>query len=709
MLERRVQFPRELISSFGSEGPGVTLENTEENLLFLCLYHIEQHIDQLRAYRHVEKNWLSRDIKTMAPAEYITLAKEINRFAADALVTVKDENGAAGEFLERGVTITLETGIPDVEFDSKVIFNFENYEILKQIHGKKVADDYQLFSILLELECDPLKDQPWLKQLEYWENVVENYEGTAGLQAYQRVKKYINPKTAAVKMEIFSQALEDKIAAMADPIHCAAFALSQLSAIHSFAHANRRSARIFMNTLLMMLGRAPILIPPAAVSEYYLAMEKSTALDVTELEALLRLYANQVTQGSDNKLSVEFVRKFNFENKLEVDVTEFKYLFTPIVPSPFFNYLSARIIDSKFYLEQANKYVNSAPKVAKFYYERSKRLAKTDALNPTLGAAILAAQHVTAQPSNQSGKLKPIYAIAPHETARLSAADAKHAGLFHLLQPERLAILIKDKHNTISLTSLDSFNSLDFILREAKAMRLKAGEFTIDIIRHSKDVSNRAKIVKEYIEKEFGTVKNSKGSDEIRVSETGTVLILIGKILMPDIEQTLMRLSFLIFESRYVQRSTKINPLEKYELFEGSKPMKLRATERIVMRALQHNHKEQPIVVFDNEWTGNFPILSADAKEFLSQTARLDPNSKQFANKITHLFSRVTNDKGYFNEIIKQVKLYHDSTKGALFSNLNRFFKAPETELPDKAIALITSYAESEALGSFRMRQAGKI
>jgi hypothetical protein len=100
--------------------------------------------------------------------------------------------------------------------------------------------------------------------------------------------------------------------------------------------------------------------------------------------------------------------------------------------------------------------------------------------------------------------------------------------------------------------------------------------------------------------------------------------------------------------------------------------------------------------------------LSLAAKVFFVDTARLKPESKQFADKVKKVFSRVTDDNDYFKEMIKQVQFYHKCATGNLYCHLSRFFKKPETELPDKALTLITGYAESETLAEFRMRQSAR-
>jgi hypothetical protein len=645
----------------------------------------------------------------LTPADFITLAKEINAIAADSLTILKPETGTAGEFLQSISIVRQETGLSGEEFKRELFYSEQNYEILKRTHGKDVAQNYSYFSEFLRLELEPIMNRSVEQQLRFLASLTRNYQDHPCQQAYSLTSKFIDSSTVPADFLAYAEMLTAKIAAGCHPIHIAAFALSQHAQLHAFAHGNRRTARIFINTLLMMLGHAPIVIPKEEVNKYYLAIERATQQDVSELEYLLRGYASHTAPNFEIKLKDKF---YPLMVKLESGETLLceEFDFTLTLPAQLGPISIAATLNNcqnaaEAYLNQAIKFQVSHSVVADFYYRGYKRLTQREV--PELAETICAgkqkesAKFNTSLDDTESAVLskfkKPIYHIAMHETARLTGAEAQTAGLFTKLSTVNLAVLFKDQENNISLTHMDPRTPLTFLLREAKKMR---GTYTVDVFRCDFNLSGNDKVVHAEIAK-LGKIVNQKGNNQTRILTKQTLLILAGKLFAPE-KDVILNLN--VFNSRYSKEEKKIPVhLHGATLIEGSKTYLARETERMLQLIVGMKTETMPAVVFDKGWTYAYNRLTPKAQQALRDCLHETHGKKYQAYvKEESLKTEGAARQAVVEKLDENLNIYRQEAKRSVYGTLATFFHSIKTPMPDSALSCMTSYVETEELGIFR-------
>jgi prophage maintenance system killer protein len=695
MQARQKKFPVELFHSFGSEQSDIDLPAADENLLFQALFRMEQMIDQFRAYMHVEQNWLQKDITVLTAQDIIQLIKEINGFAGHALTSVKDENGVAGEYLKFSIQTFRPTGIPDVDFERTAIFSKTNYDLLKTIYDEKTATDYQDFCALVSVETAPLSNEKFALKMQAFQTLLENYADDPRGKAFQKVAGSVNPERVPQQMQEFANTVIAKIAAQQDPYQLAALVLYRIADDHSFPHANRRTARIFMNSLLMLLGLPPVVIPREAVDEYYWAIFKSSHDNVDMLATLLKKYAAANPLNDSRFLDSVFPFNFNYDNKLfKCQALGFAYIDPVPLPA-----LTSTVIDAELYLQKARQFMQSHPAVAKFYYVRSKRLDPQRPGDEALEELIKKVRIFEPEKPTPPKKYKPIYFITKHETARLSGQAVADSAIYASLQDTDLGILIKDDKR-VSFTVMDSGTALEFIQREASLMGEK---FTIDVIRSKKNPTGNDLLVLQAMETIFGKkILNSKGEYQPRLSELGSVLMMSNGIKSPAKEDVLENNLF-----NKMTKKTKILP--SFAVVEGSKKTFYRGTERHFVIFKQPKVKTLPVVVVDNGWTHDYPVMTPDVAQKFYACVN-DPQSivetREVPDAITDAARRKDVNAWYAANGVKDtLPFYRQDIQDNLYLQLAGFFnQSNKPPLPHKPLSIITEYAETEELALFRMR-----
>jgi hypothetical protein len=709
MSSSHKKFPLYLQDSFGAEESLVELADQRENYIFNSLFRIEQHMDQYHAYKYAENNWLTKDISTLTAADFITLAKEINRIAGRSLMAVKDENGAAGEYLRHAINLPVNTGLEGETFEDSVTFSQHNYAILFQTHGKKTAELYYEFCHLLELEYRPSTELEAEKSIAAWAEIVTNYSDTPAAKAYALVKTIVNPRLVPKQMDIFSRLLVAHIAAKKDPITLAAFILSQLPTVHAFSHANSRSSRIFMNTVLMMSGHDSIYIPAVKADDYYLCLKEYRGGNIKPLKNLLE-ECSKLHSATPSLTSNFFPRYFSLDASLSLKSHELEYAYLlPPVIQDYFPASHDTQINAAFYLQRALKYVGTNLKVAKFYYTAAQRMANTEKLNPELAARIQTNRTPLDLQNKPIPKFKSLYMIAPHETARMSAKRNQEDGLVAYLTGQRYAVVIIDKQKNVSMTVIDRTDSLGFILDEVSAMKVKTGNFTIDVIKDFSATTAGAltdlKVIQNYLANTFNnTVKNSKGTTDVRTTKTSALMIIAGKLQTPARDHIQKRIPFSVFNIRYSPPDPASAVLKEWVAYEGSKSFQARLTERmLVSDSTPANKNTQPTLVFNEEWTGNFPELSAKVNQFFA--AACGKTSEAVMVELKKILP--PRPQVWLEEVVRQTMMHERYSRKCLYFRLNGFFNKPNTPtMPQNAIAAITAYAESEELAGFRFYKA---
>ena len=293
--------------------------------------------------------------------------------------------------------------------------------------------------------------------------------------------------------------------------------------------------------------------------------------------------------------------------------------------------------------------------------------------------------------------LRKIVHIAPGETARLSAEHTHHTDLLVRLSIKHTAIVFKDKFGNISVTHFDKQTSFEFVHHEKNYMK---GDYSVDIIKHAEDKSEFAKnVMHAAIMRRLGTtVNNSKNNSDIRSTKTSNLLLKQGKLFTPMTEH----LNDLMPVNSHIA-VTSNNPLCDSELIEGVKPAKLRLLERFI---LQMTVKDEllPTVIYDDGWTGNYPILPTAAIIFSEQAYVYKADEAALKEKINSAAREFFGE--HFDSLRMKAMLdmmpiilrkYWDYSSKNLYTRLFNFFKQPEqANISAKAIRLVTEYCEDE-------------
>lgn len=293
----KVKFPNYLAESFGSENVDVQVDKKEDNHFLHRLLRFDQHFDQMEAYAFCEKQLNKIRLRDMSPYEIVRFIKNINEVAARTLRLLSPIDDVTS-FSPLRMRIRQETGLPDKEFERSVYFSETNYTILQELHGKKVALDYATFCAAYQKESIKrvkLNPDSLINDIDF----ITEYglDKRSDYYAYQLVYKFTDsPEKINQNMLDFSNNLLAMLQKNENPIFCAAYVLYQLIYLHPFVNGNRRTARIFMNCVLLSQGAQPILLAAQKKDNYYSLIESRNMSSFMKLIELLIECSKETSQ-----------------------------------------------------------------------------------------------------------------------------------------------------------------------------------------------------------------------------------------------------------------------------------------------------------------------------------------------------------------------------------------------------------------------------
>lgn len=211
---------------------------------------------------------------------------------------------------------------------------------------------------------------------------------------------------------------------------------------------------------------------------------------------------------------------------------------------------------------------------------------------------------------------RTIIHVVQGEIAVLNSKKKPNTDLMTLGLMSCCAVLFIDDHSNIILAHVDDITDLGFIKIYAGKMQ---GKYTIDIIAHADHLDTMGKAVSNYLSKNFPGIKNSKGTTDIRKTKTGVVLVRPIddeiKLLTPQ-RPHLAMLSRLNAQNRLKMKIPEDNPFRNDTLEEGARFDQVRMFERSC-EAHCSDTKRMPTLIYDNDWTGNFPEMSAKVQALI--------------------------------------------------------------------------------------------
>ena len=211
-----------------------------------------------------------------------------------------------------------------------------------------------------------------------------------------------------------------------------------------------------------------------------------------------------------------------------------------------------------------------------------------------------------------------------------------------------IAVYITDKIGNASLTHMDAGTSLDFIEREiqwikdqnvATDFRIK-NDVMIHVIENRFETTNDAlggitPVVKKYLQKCYGSIKNLKGKACYDTSNVDKGNILIAAKLNKHgvIQHQLFQPSRQHLDEQFMHcidgiKVSSTNPLKNYYIDKGQnyRDFDLRGATRglmgffkpinnlMIQGAKLHDKEYQAVVVFDTKWTNQFFELPHDIR-----------------------------------------------------------------------------------------------
>lgn len=256
------------------------------------------------------------------------------------------------------------------------------------------------------------------------------------------------------------------------------------------------------------------------------------------------------------------------------------------------------------------------------------------------------------EPSQNTGRT--IIHIAQGEIAILNCKKNSNTDLMTLGLMGCCAVLFIDDHSNIILAHVDDIIDLDFVKTFTAKMQ---GKYTIDIIAHSDHLDPMGNAISNYLKKHFPAIKNSKGTHDIRKTKTGVVLIQSIdneiKLLTPQRPHMAM-LSRLNAQNRLKMKIPEDNPFRNDSLEEGGRFDQVRMFERSC-EAHCTDVKRMPTLVYDNNWTGNFPETSTKVQVLLEDLKKCStPASREACLRKTVLDTH----KGNIPFIIQALDMY---------------------------------------------------
>lgn len=285
-------FPSQFLPALSArELSDFTITSKEDEILFTQIYETDQQYDQIQAVKYAESYMLPQDIRTLTLEKWIQFVKKINGIAANTLALGKAPFHVAGEYSQVTMSTFQETGIPGVDFEQGEGFSETNYKILTIRYGEAIANDYKNFFTLRDKKI--IEKQSEIQKIGYEElgrhpsillKLLDLTE-TKEFAAYQFVVQFGTDTDDIPRLmnQAYSKLMK-KIQDGSDPYECAAFILFQHTKIHPFVCGNKRTARIITNTVLMMLGLQPVIIP----AEIIQAMQQSTENNLSPMVKLLK-------------------------------------------------------------------------------------------------------------------------------------------------------------------------------------------------------------------------------------------------------------------------------------------------------------------------------------------------------------------------------------------------------------------------------------
>lgn len=685
-----MKFPAYLFNSFGAERCRLTFEDKDQETLFIILFKADQILDQIKALKFAEDFLSTKDLRTMSVPELIQFLRDIQRISSDALMA--SFALPAGNFITSPVLIRQETGIKDTQFDDP-IYSERNKQILEKIHGVEVAKQYESFAkgIASRIKAKTYNDVNDVLV------AIQSHADDPRLAAFQKVTRIINPLTIAEKIRKIFTELKQKISNHSDPIDCAAYILYQLVTCHAFPHGNRRTARIFMNSLLLAMKHPAILIPKQDVANYYLAIEQSSEDNLTPIKKLLTQYAEQSrSQKQEPMFDQKGWSDFIMTNE-DPDQTIILFPDHYLASANNRNFIKH---DGNQYLEYAKKFETNL--TAAYYFSHRAMHFYQSAKDNDGNDGFEKAKKANSKYRNKIAELtaeKIIIDVAPCETARVDINRNKHTFLHAKLSSPYLGILLKDKHGNISLTHADDRTDFGFIKREAATMQ---GEFTLDVVIKDMQEANipnntpniYLKAVSKFIASHFPNIKNSKGNNDTRKTKTGSILITEGKILVAE-EKFINEL-----RPESINRGiAPNNPLKTYTLQEGTKSSQLRLLERIFSIQLT-KELTQPTIIYNynNGWTNTFPSLNTELLNIMNQMRDMDEQARYVY--LSRIFARwgdisLPNNQQVIKNLLSGFDQYFLLEKNNLYTQTSSSFFKAKIDMPDKVLGLIVDYATS--------------
>jgi hypothetical protein len=218
---------------------------------------------------------------------------------------------------------------------------------------------------------------------------------------------------------------------------------------------------------------------------------------------------------------------------------------------------------------------------------------------------------------------RTIIYVAQGETGRLNCYTTPNTDLMTARVKGCCAVIFMDNKGNVSLTHLDPMNSFYFMQVEAKKME---GEYTIDFMDRLGAETNVSPALIKYKKKHFPCVQNSEGHKKVRITETGIVLVRPeeGKnsVLIPT-QLEVVQLFPKNAKKRALEGLPVDNRFRKDHLQVGEKTVEARTLEKLLMLGFSGSKKMHPTLVFDNEWTGQFPESNRRVIEIMAEAKEI--------------------------------------------------------------------------------------
>lgn len=275
-----LKFPAYVFFSSGREAIEANFDKLEDHSLFQNIFSLDQLQDQIEAIEYAELGLIPQDLSRMTAEALCKHIKKINQIAAKSVVIATRMEMKSGEYSQMTVGTFQETGDARYSYEKTQKYSQKNYDILTTLYGEQTADAYKRLYVKVNKFIQENKLNPETHTLS---SIIKQFsmENSVEYKAFEYIYRVASlPEEIPAKMFEFSKILLDKIKNGATHIECAAFILRELIyKIHAFPNGNKRTARIFMNAIVMMLGSKAILISPDLSQSLEHAIKLSTQND----------------------------------------------------------------------------------------------------------------------------------------------------------------------------------------------------------------------------------------------------------------------------------------------------------------------------------------------------------------------------------------------------------------------------------------------